>query len=145
MENVQTNEFSEALAKVLLPAVQAVAGEMPVVAGMDEVRAAENCVLVVTDTLEEVVPCTFFYRVEGNVTVRLLGSCMEPVALRALRHAVTQAVQGCLAGTFAAGNVELDEYGCPATVKTMYTEFSPLGVEDGFYTAGIRWRAFVQF
>lgn len=145
MENVQDYEFSEALANLLRPVVQAVSAGMPVVAGIDGPRDAEGHVQVSTATLQEVVPGTFFYEVQGTVELRLPGMGETPAALRATRHGLVQAMHGCLATHFALGNVALDELGCPATVKTFYTEFAPLGVEDGFYTATLNWRAFVQF
>lgn len=145
MDNVQDYEFSEALAALLRPVVQAVAPSLPVVAGVDAARDAESHVLVSTATLQEVVPGTYFYEVQGTVELRLLAMGAEPVQLRALRHALVGAVHGELAGHFEAGNVALDSFGCAATVKTFYTEFAPLAVEDGFYTATLNWRAFVQF
>lgn len=145
MESVQHNEFSEALANLLRPAVQAVTTQVPVVAGVDAARDAESHVLVSTAMLQEIVPGSFFYEVQGAVEVRLLGAGAEPATLRAMRHGLVQAMHGCLVARFALGNVPLDEYGCAATVKTLYTEFAPLSVEDGFYTATLNWRAFVQF
>lgn len=145
MDNVQNNEFSEALAALLLPVVQAVSPSLPVVAGVDAARDAESHVLVSTATLQELVPSTYFYEVTGSVELRLLATGAEPAQLRVLRHALVGAILSKLAGYFEAGNVPLDSLGCAATVKTFYTEFAPLAVEDGFYTATLNWRAFVQF
>ena len=145
MENVQDYEFSEALANLLRPVVQAVSPELPVVAGYEGERTAESHVLVSTASMQEVVPSTFFYELNGEVQLLLLATGAEPAVLRAARHALVQAVHSCLASHFAAGNIPLDEFGCPATVKTFYTEFAPLGVESGFFTATLQWRAFVQF
>ena len=145
METVQHNEFSEALANLLRPVVVAVAPELPVVAGCEAERTAESYILISTSTLEELVPGTFFYEVQGAVELRLLATGAEPAALRAQRHALVQVMLVTLTSHFSAGNVALDELGCAATVKTFYTEFAPLGVEDGCYTATLQWRAFVQF
>lgn len=145
MDNVQHNEFSEALAALLCPVAQAVSPSLPVVAGVDAARDAESHVLVSTATLQEVVPGTYFYEVQGAVETRLLATGAEPAQLRALRHALVEALHNELVTRFEAGNVPLDSFGCAATVKTFYTEFAPLAVEDGFYTATLNWRAFVQF
>lgn len=145
MDNVQHNEFSEALAALLCPAAQAVSPSLPVVAGVDAARDAESHVLVSTATLQEVVPGTYFYEVQGAVETRLLATGAEPAQLRALRHALVESLHNELVTRFEAGNVPLDSFGCAATVKTFYTEFAPLAVEDGFYTATLNWRAFVQF
>lgn len=145
MSEVNTAELSEAMAELLRPAVGAVAAGMPVVAGIEADRAAESHVMVSEGDYEELVPGTFFYRVEGEVQVRLLGSGAEPAELRALRRSLLGAVNERLLGVFASGSVELDEAGCPATVRSFATEFLPMAVEDGYYTAGLSWRAYVQF
>lgn len=140
-------EISEALAGMLEEAMEEHAGAhaVPCRAGVAGWQEGMSHVFVRATSFEEVVPDTCFYRVVGNATVRLLGSGATPAELREQRHVLLAVLGECFEREFGRGSCGLDDWGCPATVRSFYSEYMPLEVDGDFYTAGLEFRAYVQF
>lgn len=145
MSTPSISTFPEALAALVTPFVQEVAPAMPVLAGMESPHEDGTHVFLSEPSFEEVVPGTFFYIIRGRVELRQAAAGLSADDMRELRCAVMEAILEGLQASALANMVELDEFGCPATLRGLYPELAPMEVEGSLFVSAVEYRAYVQF
>lgn len=145
MSTPSTASFTEALASLVAPYVHEVVAELPVLAGMEAPHEECTHVFLSEPSMEEVVPDTFFYILRGRVELHQAAAGQTADDMRELRCAVMEAILVGLQAYTLANMVELDEVGCPATLRGLYPELAPMEVEGAFFVSAVEYRAYVQF
>lgn len=130
---------------MVAPFVHEIAPDLPVLAGMEAPHEDGTHVFCSEPSMEEVVPNTFFYLLRGRVELHQASAGQAAEDMRELRCAVMEAILEALRATSQDNMVELDEFGCPATLRGLYPELAPMEAEGAFFTSAIVYRAYVQF
>lgn len=142
---MDANDFSSVIADGIRGLLVA-AGEsdMPVFAEVEEAHLDGNCVRVVTESLEEVIPGNHTYCQRGRVETRV-GATWGANA--AARRALLAKVQGIVRAWFDGVNDgwEPNGTGHAPLVLQLFGGMGADSVESPYYVWAYEWRAYLQF
>lgn len=117
---------------------------MPVYAEIEPAQNDQARIRVWADSVEEIVPKQFNYKISGTVCAEIMGEAMdESAATAALGQAITAAERVLL--SMKKGDM-LDDAGCAATLlDDVVATPQPVAFDDGRWRVVMAFRAYLQY